>query len=200
MSLHSGSPRTNPNRSCSRQTAACQPSLLTQDTLPCQQQHRPQATLTRSLSGQAPAPEQTDRHTPGCFPHAAASPPTEELKQANSFLQTELPLCMEHWATEGSKSHPAPWAVAWDQLPPRRGGNTGQTQPHCIPRGHDTSQLYSKGASLSKLNVSPNQMGRAKHSEMVLIIQRLQNKAARPVAFSFQQSKFGIHLTSSSPI
>lgn len=45
----------------------------------------------------------------------------------------------------------------------------------------------------------PNQVKRAKHSKMVLIIHRLQNKAACPEAFCFQQSKFGIHSRSSKP-
>lgn len=74
----------------------------------------------------------------------------------------------------------------------------GLTHPYGIPQGHSSSQLWTRGTSLSKLNTSTNQVTRATHSETVLIIQRLRDKAACPEAFGFQQSKFGIHTISSA--
>lgn len=146
--------------------------------------HSQQACLVRPL----PESRQTSMHQTASLAQQQVFLPLRRIK-ASKFLPTNRTAAPER-STRPPRGHESPVllrgsVVQSSQLPPRRRGNTGQARPCGIPRGHDTSQLYSKGASLSKLNVSPNQMKRAKRSEMVLIIQRLQNKAACPEAFSF---------------
>lgn len=118
----------------------------------------------------------------GCvrlLPSHFSFPPTQE--NPGKCLPTKKAASEQR--TRPSKGYKATsWSVMWGQLPPTRRGNVGQG----AHRGTTPASLF-KTASLSKLNVYPNQVKRAKHSEMVLIIHRLQNKAVCPEAFSFQQ-------------
>lgn len=134
------------------------------------QQHASLAADKDTSQGQALSPERsqqpvwsglaqepTGKYAPDHPPHTAAG-----------FLTTENP-SKEIPPCERSNTPPTPsrapghqWVTkvlpcSTAQLPPQ-GGNAG------IPRGHSSSQLYSRGASLSKLDMSPNQKKRAKRS------------------------------------
>lgn len=167
------------------------------------QQHASLAADKDTSQGQALSPERsqqpvwsglaqepTGKYAPDHPPHTAAGFLTTEnpSKEIPPCERSNTPPPAEHQATNGSqKSCPAPQLSCH----PREGtqGSHGDT---------------AAASSIQEEQVSASwtcpQTKRKEQSvqEMVLIIQRLQNKAARPEAFSLQQSKLAIQLISSS--
>lgn len=135
------------------------------------QQHASLAADKDASQGRALSPERSQQPVWSGLAQepTGKSAPDHSPRTAAGFLTTEnpskeIPLC------EPSNPHSPPTSRApghqWvtkvlpcstAQLPPQR-GNAG------IPQGHNSSQLYSRGASLSKLDMSPNQKKRAKRS------------------------------------
>lgn len=163
------------------------PAQLLTKTLPsCE--HRPQ-NIHNSLSGQAFAQEPTDEYAPDRSPRTVAGfPPTENPSK-------EIPPCelsnsprAKHQATEGSQS-PALLRGSAATQEGTQGSHRDKTAASSIQEEQVSASWTCPQTKRKEQSIQ----------EMVLIIQRLQNKAACPEAFSLQQSKFGIQLISSSP-